>query len=54
MYHEGSIPDYLMDNHLLRVLEKIQPEGLYFSITREMVELLNGTISIRKIDNMST
>jgi signal transduction histidine kinase len=54
VHHEGSIPDYLEDKHLLRDLEKIELEGLYFSIIRELVEVLNGTISIRKIDDNST
>jgi signal transduction histidine kinase/CheY-like chemotaxis protein len=54
VHHEGRVPDYLEDNYVLRDLEKIEPEGLYFSIIRELVGALNGTISIRNIDDNIT
>jgi signal transduction histidine kinase/CheY-like chemotaxis protein len=54
VHHEGRIPDNLEDQHLLRGIEKIEPEGLYFSIVRELVELLNGTIAIKTIDINTT
>jgi CheY-like chemotaxis protein len=54
VHHEGRIPDDLENKNLLQGLEKIEPEGLYFSIVKELVEVLNGTISIKQIgDNIT-
>jgi CheY-like chemotaxis protein len=54
VHHEGKVPDYLEGKHLLQDLDKIEPEGLSFSIARELVDLLEGNITIKKVDKNTT
>lgn len=51
VHHKGKIPDDLEDKYDLKDLEKINPGGLNFSIVRELVELLDGSLKLNKIDN---
>lgn len=52
--HEGIVPDYLEDRYLLQDIEKIEPEGLSFSIARELVDLLDGSITVKRLDKNLT
>ena len=54
VHHQGLVPEDLENRHLVKDIEKIEPEGLSFSIVRELVDLMDGNISIKKIDNNST
>ncbi|AGC76921.1 signal transduction histidine kinase [Nonlabens dokdonensis] len=50
VHHKGIVPEGLGDKYELKDLEKMKPEGLNFSIVRELVELLDGTVKFNKID----
>lgn len=54
VHHEGKVPDYIEDKHLLQDISQIEPEGLNFSIVRELVDLLDGNVSIKRLDKNTT
>ncbi|WP_298949874.1 hybrid sensor histidine kinase/response regulator [uncultured Nonlabens sp.] len=54
VHHQGLVPEDLENRHLFKDIEKIEPEGLSFSIVRELVDLMGGSISIKKIGDNST
>lgn len=54
VHHKGTVPKGLGDKYDLEDLEKVNPEGLNFSIVRELVELLDGTLKFNEVDKNHT